>query len=66
MDILDTLIPAASQDAINRIKMLFSECLWHELTDALLELFEIPAVRQNTAIIQLYREFVCPFSASMS
>ena len=66
MDILDTLIPQATEETINRIKMLFSECLWHELTDVLLELFEIPEVRQNTAIIQLYREFVCPFSASMS
>ena len=66
MDILDSLAPQASEDTIQRIKMLFSECLWHELTDSLLELFEVPAVRSNPAIIQLYREFICPFSASMS
>lgn len=66
MDILDSLVPQSSEDSINRIKMLFSECLWHELTDSLLELFEVPAIRSNPAIIQLYREFICPFSASMS
>jgi hypothetical protein len=62
MDILDSFAALSSEDLINRIKLLFSESLWHELTEALLELFEIPAVKNTTGLINLYREFICGFA----